>query len=290
MSDEAWTVGRLLNWTADYLKQHASDSPRLEAEVLLAQAMGCKRIELYTSFDTAPSEAVRAEFRGLVKQRAEGRPVAYLVGRREFYSLEFRVTPDVLIPRPETELLVVALLDLARGHASRSPAVVDVGTGSGILAVCAAKHLPNSVVTAVDLSDAALAIAKENASRHQVDSRIRFLQSDLLAAVPAGEQFDFVVSNPPYVSLAEYDALPVDVRCHEPRMALVAGERGTEVVERLVAESAERMRPGGWLLIEISPMIHDQVCSLFDNAAWELAPTIKDIARLPRVVQARRKP
>ncbi|MEN6458407.1 MAG: HemK/PrmC family methyltransferase [Thermoguttaceae bacterium] len=326
---EPWTVGRLLQWTADYLKTRGSDSPRLDAEVLLAHALGCQRIELYTSFEDVPADEPRTAFRELVRRRAEGMPVAYLVGAREFYSLSFRVTPDVLIPRPETELLVVTALDLARavggrksevgdqwplvggqgeeagGHrpegsasspaAPHSPspapslAIADVGTGSGILAICLAKHLPNCCVTATDLSPAALAVARENAQTHGVADRIEFIETDLLAGVPEGRSFDCIVSNPPYITGVEMDQLPRDVRDFEPRSALLAGPRGTEVIERLVPEAAERLGPGGHLLMEISPTIHDAVCKLLESdGRFELGPTIKDLARLPRVVQARR--
>ena len=303
-TDDAWTVGRLLQWTADYLQTHRSESPRLDAEVLLAHALGCQRIELYTSFDETPGEGVRGTFRELVRRRAEGTPVAYLVGRREFYSLSFRVTPDVLIPRPETELLVVAALDLAKqmregeapaendrlGRSLALPAIADVGTGSGIIAVCLAKHLAGCRVTAVDLSPAALAVARDNARQHGVAERIEFVESDLLAGVPADRWFDFILSNPPYVAAAEFDKLAPDVRKFEPRAALVAGPRGTEVIESLVPQAAERLRPGGHLLMEISPMIDGAVRGLLEaDGRFELGDTIKDLARLPRVVQARRK-
>ena len=287
---EAWTVGRLLTWTADYLKKHDAESPRLDAEVLLAAALGCKRIELYTSFENLPPEDVRTRFRELVRQRAEGRPVAYLVGHREFYSLDFVVNPAVLIPRPETELVVVALLDhVKQRSAHEPPTIADVGTGSGILAVCAARKLSGSHVTALDISREALVVAKQNAERHGVDKQIRFIESDLFAAVPDSETFDYIVSNPPYVSEAEFAELAGDVAKFEPRTALVAGPRGTEVIERLMAEAVGRLRPGGWLLIEISPMIDAVVRGLFDASLWELGPTIKDLARLPRVVQAQRR-
>jgi len=193
-STETWTVGRLLQWTTDYLKSHGADSPRLDTEVLLAEALGCRRIDLYTAFEDVPGQGPRAAFRELVRRRAEGTPVAYLVGRREFYSLSFRVTPAVLIPRPETELLVGALLDLARGRSAAAPVTIaDVGTGSGIIAICAAKHLAGCRVTAIDISPAALEVARGNAAEHGVAERIEFLQSDLLTAVPAGRQFDFIV-------------------------------------------------------------------------------------------------
>jgi release factor glutamine methyltransferase len=297
-----WTVGRLLQWTTDYLKGHGSESPRLDAEVLLAEALGRQRIELYTTFDETPSEKDRTAFRELVRRRAEGMPVAYLVGRKEFYSLSFQVTPDVLIPRPETELLVVAALDLAKTYSTKEPVrspheqgppsalqIADVGTGSGVIAICLAKHCPGCRVTAVDRSAAALAVATENAQRHGVADRIDFIESDLFAAVPAERRFDVIASNPPYVKASEWDALPKDVRDFEPRMALVAGSRGTELIERLVAEASGRLRPGGHLLIEIGPAIHAAARQLLESDAhFDLGPTIKDLARLPRVLQAGR--
>jgi len=288
---ETWTVGRLLEWTAGYLKDHAADSPRLDAEILLAEALGCPRIELYTSYDQTPDEDARAKFRALVQRRAEGTPVAYLVGRQEFYALRFQVTPDVLIPRPETELLVVALLDLARCRpAGEPPAIADVGTGSGIIAVCAAKHLGGSRVTAIDVSPAALQVARTNAADHGVADRIEFVESDLFAAVDPRQRFDFVLSNPPYVSTAEEEKLAKDVKHFEPHQALVAGEHGTEVIQRLIPQATERLHRGGHLLIEISPMIHDAVEALLKaEERLQPGPTIKDLARLPRVVQAVRR-
>lgn len=288
---EEWTVGRLLQWTTEHLKKRGAETPRLEAELLLAEALGCQRIELYTSFAEVPAEDRRTVFRDLVRRRGEGTPVAYLLGRREFYSLSFRVTPDVLIPRPETELLVVALLDLAKQRApGQATAVCDVGTGSGVIAVCAAKYLAGARVTAVDVSPAALDVARSNAAEHGVADRIEFLQGDLLAPVPPEARFDLIVSNPPYVAAGELEGLAPEVKDHEPRVALLAGERGTEVIERLVPQAAEHLSPGGHLLVEISPMVHDRVAALIaSDDRYEPGPTIKDSARLPRVVQATRK-
>ena len=287
---QAWTVGRLLQWTADYLKRHGADSPRLDAEVLLAETLHRPRIALYTSFDEVPGEEVRAAFRELVRRRAEGTPVAYLVGHREFFSLDFRVTPDVLIPRPETEFLVMTLIELARQQDRQPVTICDVGTGSGIVAVAAAKHLPNSRVTAIDVSPAALAVARGNAEVHGVLDRIDFVRSDLLAGVPEERRFDFVVSNPPYVSEAELGRLAPEVRRFEPRVALVAGQRGTEVIEALLGQAADRIRPGGHILLEISPMIHDAVQALLAaDERFQPGPTVKDLGRQPRVVQARRR-
>ncbi len=286
--EEAWDIGRLLTWTTEYLGRHGSDSPRLDAEILLAEALGCRRIELYTAFDRVPSEKARTRFRELVRRRAAGMPVAHLVGGREFYSLSFRVTPDVLIPRPETEFVVVDLLDLARRE-ERPLDICDVGTGSGVLAVCAARHLPQARVVAIDVSPAALQVAETNARDHSVADRVTFLESDLLAALPAEPQFDFIVSNPPYVSDSEMEQLPSEVRDHEPWLALQAGPAGTSVIEKLLPQAAARLRSGSHLLVEISPMIHEAVSALIDaDPRWQRLETTRDLARHPRVVRARR--
>ncbi len=288
---ETWTVGRLLQWTTEYLKRHQADSPRLDAEVLLAEARGCQRIQLYTSFEEIVADDVRTKFRELVRRRAEGTPVAYLVGRREFYSLSFRVTPDVLIPRPETEFVVITLLDLVKQRPKFSEPidVADVGTGSGILAVCAAKHVPACRVTAIDISAAALKVARTNAQQHNAADRIEFIEGDLLSALPDDRRFDFVISNPPYVSESEFAALAREVKDHEPRGALVAGPTGTEVIARLIPQAADRLRDGGWLILEISPMIHQAVVALLaaDNR-FAPAATKKDLSNLARVVFAKR--
>ncbi len=288
MADE-WTIGRLLQWTADYLKSHGSDSPRLEAEVLLAHARGCQRIELYTSFADPADEALRAAFRELVRRRAEGTPVAYLVGHREFYSLDFRVTPDVLIPRPETEVLVLAVLDLLKASGAGPQDVADVGTGSGIIAITVARHAASARLTAIDISPQALAVARDNAERLGVPERIEFVEGDLLAGLPIERTFDIVVSNPPYVSESEWEALARDVKQYEPPLALVAGQAGTSVVERLIPQAAGQLREGGSLLLEISPMIQQPLERLIAaETRLRLERWIKDAAGRVRVVHARR--
>lgn len=299
---DTWTVLRLLEWTTQFLRDRGADSPRLDAEVLLAEARGCRRIDLYTAFDQIPPDDVRTRFRELVRRRADGVPVAYLVGRREFYSLSFRVTPDVLIPRPETELLLVRLLDLIKARAAEAPDatihVVDVGAGSGVLAVCAAVASSASAaerksklqVTAIDLSPAALAIARQNASDHKVAEQITFIEGDLLAPLAAQREIDFIVSNPPYVKESEWRELAREVRDCEPKLALVSGEQGTETIAHLIPQAAERLRAKGYLLTEISPMIEADVRRLVEADGRFDAPTVlKDLAGHARVVQARRK-
>ena len=223
----------------------------------------------------------------MVRRRAAGEPVAYLVGSREFFSLAFAVSPAVLVPRPETEGLVVRAIDLCK--AAAAPRIIDVGTGSGAIAVTLAKQLPRAMLMASDISVEALAVARANAERHGVAERIRFIESDLFAAGGCGGPWDLIVSNPPYVREDEFVGLPRDVRDYEPREALVAGPRGVEVIERLAAAAAERLAPGGWLLVEAGPTVAAEVeAALAAAAGLELQPTLKDLAGLPRIFQARR--
>lgn len=291
---EDWTIGRLLKWTEDYLSQNGSDTARLDAEVLLAHAKECQRIELYTAFDEIASEALRNNFRALVKERSAGKPVAYLVESREFYSLPFKVSPAVLIPRPETEFLVVRLLDLAKerkaaGEQEQELTIIDVGTGSGIIAICAAIYLPSARVIAIDQSEAALEIARQNATHHKVDDRIDFRHGNLLEGVE--DQAHFIVSNPPYVSESEYQELDPQVRDYEPRQALVGGATGTELIEQLATQAQQSLLSGGWLLMEISPMILESVQrSLESNENFSNFRVTHDLAKLPRVVETQRQP
>jgi release factor glutamine methyltransferase len=289
---DVWTVGRLLAWTTDWLATRGRESPRLDAEVLLASVRGCPRIALYTAFDVPVGEAERTRFRELVKRRGNGEPVAYLVGSREFFSLPFAVPPAVLVPRPETEGLVVRVLDLCRaaGEAGARSRILDVGTGSGAIAVTLAKHLPQAEIVAGDVSTAALDVARGNAARHGVADRVEFVESDLLDHPRLAGPWDVIVSNPPYVREDEFDALPRDVRMHEPRGALVAGPTGVEVVGRLAAAAATRLAPGGWIVVEIGPAVAAASAALLAaESALEPGPTLKDLAGLQRIVQARRR-
>jgi release factor glutamine methyltransferase len=287
MTEDVWTVGRLLTWTTDWLAGKGSESPRLDAEVLLAHVRGCPRIALYTAFDDVVDEAGRTRFRGLVKRRGEGEPVAYLVGSREFFSLALAVSPAVLIPRPETEGLVVRAIDLCR--LLESPRIADVGTGSGAIAVALAKHLPKAHLVATDISADALAVAQANVTRHAFDSRIELVGCDLLDSPSAAGPFDCIVSNPPYVRADEFAGLPRDVRDHEPKSALVAGPTGVEVVERLVEAAESRLAKGGWLLVEIGPTTVAAAEGIIAGRPGLVpGPTLADMAGLPRIVQARK--
>jgi release factor glutamine methyltransferase len=284
MSDE-WTVRRIIDWTTAHLKKHGSDTPRLETEILLAHARGCRRIELYTRFDEVLSEKERSTMRDLVRRRAQSEPVAYLVGHREFFGLDFRVTPAVLIPRPDTETLVVELLDVAKPLAA--PRILDIGTGSGCIAIAAAVNLPNAQITATDASDAALAVARENAASHKITERIRFLSGDLFRVLEPNERFDIVASNPPYIADHEKETLQNDVRKYEPHEALFSGPTGLETLFRIVDQAPDFLNVGGTLMLEISPEQASAVVGRMEaSAKYRDIRVVKDVPGLARVVRA----
>ena len=284
---DAWTVRRILEWTIPHLKSHGSESPRLDAEILLAHARGCPRIQLYTNYDQPLTDAQRATMRDLVKRRAAAEPVAYLVGHREFFGIDFQVTKDVLIPRPDTETLVVDAIETLKSQAA--PRLLDIGTGSGCIAISLAVNCPNAEVTAIDLSPAALDIARANADKHNVVNRIRFFCGDLFAPLPADEQFDLIASNPPYIASAEIETLSADVRLHEPRTALDGGPDGLDVIRRLIDDAPQHLASRGKLLIEISGEQADAVTQLLTaNGGYDEITVLKDLAKQPRVVRAAR--
>ncbi len=284
-TEQPWTIGRLLDWTTNYLGQKGAESPRLDSEVLLAHALGCKRIDLYARHSEEAPEPGRQKFRELVRQRIEGCPVAYLVGRKEFFSLEFEVNRAVLIPRPDTECVVDECLRLAKGM--QGPRVLDIGTGSGCLAVAVAKHHKTAQVTAVDISPEALAVASANAGKHGVAERIRFLQGDLFEPISADERFDFILSNPPYIPHDDIDKLAPGVRDYEPHLALDGGADGFAVFQRLIAEAPAHLKPEGYLLIEIgSPQEGPARERMGQQGGYELAKTIHDGSGHPRVLMA----
>ncbi|XZE46023.1 peptide chain release factor N(5)-glutamine methyltransferase [Pirellulaceae bacterium SH467] len=289
---EPWTILRLLQWTTEHLRKSGSSSPRLDAEVLLAEARQCQRIELYTAFSEEPPEEVKARFREFVKRRASGEPVAYLVGKKEFYSLPFAVSPACLIPRGETEHLVIACLDRIKTMRNVEPdrplAIADVCTGSGCVAVSLAKNLQNVSIRAIDISEEALAVARRNVDDHGVTSTVEVTQGDLLEGV-APESLDFVVSNPPYVSENEFQQLDRSVREFEPKIALVSGDAGTEIITKLADQSFQCLRTAGWFLCEFSPMIADQVESnLQQQGRWGNVTVLKDLAGHKRLIAAQK--
>lgn len=288
-AEETWTVRRILEWTTGHLKKHGSDTPRLDAEILLAHAMKCPRIRLYTQFDEPLSDAVRGQMRELVQRRAKAEPVAYLVGQREFFSLAFRVTRDVLIPRPDTETLVIEILDQAKGLPA--PKILDLCTGSGCVAVSVAKNCKAAMLTATDIHAAAIAIATENAAKHDVADRVSVLESDLFAAIPPAEKFNIIASNPPYIPSVEIEQLDAEVARHEPRLALDGGPDGLTIVRRIINDAPRFAAPGALLLLEFSP---EQAAAveqlLIAHGGYQEVFIRKDLGHRPRVARARFAP
>ena len=296
-TQEPWTIKRLLDWTVEHFDHVNSPSSRLDAEVLLAEALDCPRINLYTRFNEVPDDEPMAKYRAWVKRRAAGEPVAYLVGHREFYSLKFFVDNNVLIPRPETEHVVVAALEAAKTIEASPLRIIDVGTGSGCVAITLAKQLAegadkrDAVIAATDLSPEAIQVAQKNAEAHEVDNRVRFFTGDLLEALPAGSKpVHMIVSNPPYIGSGEINTLDENVKNHEPHVALFGGEDGTEIIQRLIDQAIPMLLPGGYLIFETSPINIDRcVAMVSKHSEFESVKTEKDFGNLKRVVVACRK-
>ena len=253
-----WTVRRILDWTIDHLRKNGSESPRLDAEILLAHARGCQRIELYTRYDEVMTDQQRAIMRDLVRRRAKAEPVAYLVGHREFFSLSFEVNSDVLIPRPETETLVLEAIEIA--NELKAARILEIGTGSGCIAVSIAKQCPGATIVTVDVSEAATSVARRNAQKHGVADRIEFRQGSVFDPIGVDERFDMLVSNPPYVCSHEITELSADVRDHEPHLALDGGEDGLRYARTIIADGPAFLNPESVMLIEISPEQAGEVC------------------------------
>lgn len=287
-AERTWTVLDLLRWTTQHFERRGIESARLDAECLLASALGCDRLRLYIDFDKPVEADERARFRELVRRRGEERvPVSLLTGHREFWSLDLRVTADVLTPRPETETLVEVALDCFPEREAEL-AVLDVGTGSGAVALALAHERPKARVVATDVSPAALAVARENAERLGMSDRVRFLEGSLFEPV-GDERFDLVLANPPYLAEreAEGDTRPPEL-VHEPRAALYAGEDGTEVLRPLAAGAAERLRPGGAVALEVDPRQAQAVMAWLRAGGLTGVRTQRDAAGRERVVVGQR--
>ncbi len=256
----------------------------LEAKVLLLRAARISEEELFAAPGSPLAPRTEAFFLRLVERRRAGVPLSYLTGSKEFWSIPLRVSPSVLIPRPETEVLVEKVLELS----SRGPeSVLDLGTGSGNIAIALGRELPRARIVASDISRRALDVARRNAALQKV-RQVEFVRSNLFSAFRGtGARFDFIVSNPPYVSRREWEDLPAEIRDFEPRRALLAGESGLEFVERLVRQAATFLRPGGHLIFEIGDGQRDDVLTLFGRR-WTEIETAWDLAGRPRVITARR--
>jgi release factor glutamine methyltransferase len=285
-SEKKWTVLGLLDWTKDYFTGKGIETARLDAEILLAHALDVERLQLYVQFEKPVSPEERTRFRELVQRRADERiPVAYLLGEKEFWSLALTVTPDVLVPRPDTEVLVEAML--ARlPEVEAEVRILDIGTGSGAIALSLASERPKARVVATDISAAALAVAAGNAERHGLSDRVHFLEGDGFEPV-AGERFDMVVSNPPYVSNADAAKLAPEL-AHEPAGALFAEAAGTAMLRRIAAEAADALESNGWLGVELSPEQAAPMREWLTKAGFEEIEAHRDLGSRVRALSARR--
>jgi len=261
----------------------------MNAELLLMFTLGCDRAYLFAHSERELPTEEQTRYEEALIRRSTGEPAQYITGHQEFWGMDFIVSPAVLIPRPETEHVIETVLDLARVGRVPSPAnslrIADVGTGSGCIALALAKELPQAVIHATDISPAALEIAHANATRHQLENRIHFHQTDLLQGLDPG-MFDFVVSNPPYVGDFEEDQVQLEVRKFEPRSAVFAGPTGVEVIERLIPQARTALKPGGWLVMEISGTIVESAKRLLGG--WQKVQITNDLQDIPRVAAAQK--
>lgn len=275
-----WTVLKLLRWATDYFAEKGIDSPRLDAELLLAHVLELDRVGIYLNYDRPLQEAELNQLRPLVKRRGQREPLQYICGDTEFWSVPFKVSPGVLIPRPETEILV----EEALARSGSKGRLLDVGCGSGAIVISLAKELPEWRLEALDISAEAVALTEENACLNGVGERLVIYAGDLAALPP--HCYDLIVSNPPYIAEEEWDELMPEVRCHEPRQALLAGD-GLAAYRQLAGQIGEHLTPGGWLLVEIGCRQGDAVQQLFRAAGLKDVYMRRDYAGQPRVVGGR---
>jgi len=298
-SDDTWTIQKLLNWVTEYLTTKEIESPRLSSELLLSNALGLKRIELYTQFDRQVPQQQLDLLHGLVKRAGLHEPVAYLTGKTEFYSLELDITADCLIPRPETELLVQRAIEFLRTR-DGVQYICDLCTGSGCIAVAIAKNVPDARVTATDISAAALEVAARNVKKHHLTEQVRLLCGDLFEPIIQQldvnqfdlivcNQFDLIVCNPPYVSTAEYDKLDKNVKDYEPASALLAGVDGLDVYRKIIDKVYDFLKPGAALMLEIGYAQGPAVRYLLEQTGTFAEIKIeKDFQDNDRIVTAKR--
>lgn len=288
MERKPTTIRQAIRDAERRLGRQGFSSPGLDAEVLLAHTLGVERTVLHRDMDRELTPPDRQTFGELVERRLRGEPVAYITGRKEFWSLDFKVGPGVLVPRPETEILVQAVLESAAGLAAGAPLILEIGTGCGAVSVALAREMPKARIFSTDRSVEALRIARRNAAVHGVAHRIFFIACNLLG--PFRGAFDIILSNPPYLSESEYERLPDGIRMFEPREALVAGPEGTEFHREMIRHAGRFLNDGGWLFLEIGFDQKDAVRGLIlRSGEFDPVRFIRDYAGIDRVVAARRR-
>jgi release factor glutamine methyltransferase len=287
------TVLEALNWSTDFLKDHHMDNPRLNAELLLARSMGIRREELYTRLHSQIKEEEQEALDAFVQRRVSGEPLQYILGHQEFWSFDVKVDSQVLIPRPETELLVEQALSILGSTPFRkAPLVLELGTGSGAIAISLAREVKEMLIVATDVSEEALELARQNALRAGVEGKIAFVHGDLFNALQSSKEkgpFDVIVSNPPYVPRSDIASLAKEVR-NEPRIALDGGEDGLDFHRRIISEAPAYLQAGGWLLLEMGQGQGARISALIREKADFLRPQIlSDLSGIERVVKVQKK-
>jgi release factor glutamine methyltransferase len=287
--EETWTILKLIQWTTQYFTGKGIAQPRADAEVLLSHVLGMERIQLYLKYDQPLQSVELAAYRSAVRRRAAQEPVQYIIGHQEFWSLDLEVSPSVLIPRPETEILVERALTLLKEKGSTTPVILDVGTGSGAIAIALAHELPMLRIIAADVSSAALAVARRNATHHRVAERIHLVAMDLFSALSDNQtHFDLIVSNPPYIANTELTELAPEIVDREPHTALLGGPQGLTIIRRILEDAWCFLKPGAPLLVEIgqgqAPALAEELAI---NPHYHGAQFIDDHAGIARILQVR---
>jgi len=288
-----WTSLDLIKWTSDFFIKKGIESPRLEAELMLAEVMECPRIQLYVNFEKPVAPEKLARYREFVKRRTDTRePLQYILGHTQFIDLKLNVTKDVLIPRPETELLALWAVDRLKGLTGEALRALDLCTGSGCLALFVASKEARAKISASDLSPAALAIAKKNAEALKLTERVEFAEGDLFSPQPQENRgaYDLIVSNPPYIDPDQKPTLQPEVRDHEPQMALFADDKGLAVLRRIISGAGEWLKPGGWLGVEFGFGQHEAVKEMAEQTGvFSVVEIVLDANKIPRFLQAQKK-
>ncbi len=293
MGPKSWTIKKLLKVTADYLKKKEIDSPRLSAEILLAHQLKTTRVELYLHFDQPLNDDEIAGYRSLIRRRLGREPVQYITGSQEFWSMDFIVGPQVLIPRPESEILVEQVISLykeKRMPGNRSPRILDLGTGCGPLAISLARELEEASLWASDISEAALDFARLNAKKHGLKNRVEFMLGDLWHPfADQGLTFDAIFSNPPYIVPEIFPSLSPEVRDHEPRLALDGRDEGMYYIEKIIKHGSKYLNPDGWILLEMDPEQTPKALGLIEESGrYGEKKRVKDYGHHYRVVMAQK--
>jgi release factor glutamine methyltransferase len=282
------TIAEALKEAGERLRAASVPNDLLDAQTLLAEATGKDRTYLIINFNQQLSEGILSAFRTMVDRRVAGEPLQYITGRQEFFGLDFEVTPDVLIPRPETELIVEEVIRIVQQDGVARPVIVDVGAGSGAIAVALARELSDARVIASDVSEAALRVAHRNAARHGLGDRVDFIAADLLDAFAEEEFTDFILSNPPYVSEKEMPSLQREVRDWEPRTALTDSNDGLSLYRRLLKDAPSRLRPGGHLICEMGYTQSEMISNMIDRRVWRAPKLLDDLQGIPRTIVLRK--